>query len=235
MMGYCPRPKSFDNYQIATTSEQFFIHLPPASVEVCEYRDHRFLNLSHVYGGPVSAAVIEELAFYGIQVILAYGLAGAIDSHLKMGDYYLIESARVGDGTSVHYTKDKEVAANGDLSKLLLSTAAATGFEKINPVKVFTNDAIYRESEALLALAKRDHCDIINCDSSHLFAVSKSVGIKSVQCGVISDANSEETNWSTSLNVMLSDGPQSVDSPIKRLEPLIEFYIKSLLPKLGPL
>jgi hypothetical protein len=43
-------------------------------------------------------------------------------------------------------------------------------------------------------------------DSSHLFAVSQAVGIRTTQCGVISDVSmSDGDEWDSTLSVMLSD------------------------------
>jgi hypothetical protein len=54
-------------------------------------------------------------------------------------------------------------------------------------VQAMTTDAIYREYDQDLEYAKERGCDIVNCDSSHLFAVSRDVGISSTECGVLSD------------------------------------------------
>jgi uridine phosphorylase len=74
-------------------------------VEICQFRDIPFHSLTHVYGGPVSVATIEELAYYEIQYVLAHGLAGGFGTrNLKMGDYYIVEKALVCDDTTMHYT-----------------------------------------------------------------------------------------------------------------------------------
>ena len=80
LVGYCPRPRSLDKYQPRDTTDQYFIHVPPANVQICRYPSEEFLSITHVYGGPVSAALIEELAYYGITYVLACRQAVALGS-----------------------------------------------------------------------------------------------------------------------------------------------------------
>jgi hypothetical protein len=63
LVGYCPRPRSLDKYQPCHTTDQYFIHVPPASVQICSCHGEEFLSITPVYGGPVSSALIEELAY----------------------------------------------------------------------------------------------------------------------------------------------------------------------------
>jgi len=63
LVGYCPRPRSLDKYQPRHTTDQYFIHVPPASVQIGSCHGEEFLSITHVYGGPVSSALIEELAY----------------------------------------------------------------------------------------------------------------------------------------------------------------------------
>ena len=57
-------------------------------MQIGSYHGEEFLSVTHVYGGPVSSALIEELAYYGITYVLAYGLAGGLGTKpLKMGDF----------------------------------------------------------------------------------------------------------------------------------------------------
>ena len=113
--------------------------------------------------GPSVDSTVEELAFYGIDYILAYGLAGGLGTkNLKMGDFYLVESAFVGDGTTPHYTDDAVVNANGGLTATIWELWQAAGYAPMNAVRAFTGDAIYREDNAFLEAARQKGCDIVN-------------------------------------------------------------------------
>ena len=166
LVGYCPRPRCLDRYQPRHTTDQYFIHVPPASVQIGSYHGVEFLSITHVYGGPVSSALIEELAYYGITHVLAYGLAGGLGTKpLKMGDFYLVERALALDGTTPHYTAEQVIAADEFLSLKIKELAGRTGFPNLTPVQAMTADAIYREYDADLSAAKANGCDIVNCDS----------------------------------------------------------------------
>lgn len=78
LVGYCPPPPAFGRYARERVRDQHFIHLSLDSVRIVSHDGLRLLSLVHVYGGPVSSATVEELAYYGIDHVLAYGLAGSL-------------------------------------------------------------------------------------------------------------------------------------------------------------
>jgi len=79
----------------------------PNSVRILHHGGRRALSLAHVYGGPVSSATAEELAYFGITHILAYGLAGGLGTKgIAMGDFYLVTEAWAFDGTTPHYSSE---------------------------------------------------------------------------------------------------------------------------------
>lgn len=235
LVGYCPPPKALLKYAPMETSEQYFIHMSPASVQIGEYQGIKFLSLFHVYGGPVSSALVEELAYYGIEYILAYGLAGGLGTKgLKMGDYYLINTAHVKDGTTPHYTKESLVDSSHHLNEVLLELAQSNSeLSSMQCVKAVTDDAIYREYESELQEAIALGCDIVNCDSTHLFAACNTTGIATTECGVISDvANSHDSQWESTLSGILTETNGNEINPLERVGNIVEFYVETLLPKL---
>ena len=234
LVGFCPRPDSLDKYDPRDTVDQYFIHVPPANVQICHQGSLGFLSISHVYGGPVASALIEELAFYGIKTVLAYGLAGGLGTQdLKMGDFYLVEKALAMDGTTPHYTDARMIPSDEGLKAVILQRAGKTIRPDMIPVQALTSDAIYREFDQNLEYAWEQGCDIVNCDSSHLFAVSRDVGIKTTQCGVISDvAQPGDEEWESTLSVMLSAKEDGESDPLERVGSLIQFYVEELMPEL---
>lgn len=237
LLGYCPEPSVFKKYNSISTDDQYFIHVSPYSVKKCSYKNIEFLSLFHVYGGPVSASTIEELAYFGFDYILAYGLAGGLGTQdLKMGDFYLVESACVFDGTTPHYTKDFIVKSDDLLKSKILSLSKQTDIKNIKSVRAITGDAIYREDDKLLKSAKESGCDIVNLDSSHLFAVSlnnhENKKIKTIECGVISDVTGEYINdWDSTLSVMLASQKNSNQlNPLELTGKIVEFYVERLAP-----
>jgi uridine phosphorylase len=193
-----------------------------------------FLSITHVYGGPVSSALMEELAYYEIKYVLAYGLAGGLGTkNQKMGDFYIVENALALDGTTPHYTNDRLISSDGFLNFRIRELAKKTGLPEMMPLQAATADAIYREYDQYLDYARENGCDIVNCDSSHLFAVSRDVGIRSTECGVISDvAKSKGEEWQSTLSVMLSSNEEGAQDPLVSVGRIAGFYVEVLMPEL---
>lgn len=172
LMGFCPPPEIFASYERERVRDQHFIHLSPDSVRIVRQGGQRVLSLAHVYGGPVGSAMVEELAYYGVEVILAYGLAGGLgvgDAQgrpLGMCDFYLVQDALARDGTTPHYSNAPVIAADAGLVER--TGAVWTGPGRLHPVRAATNDAIYRESNAMLDRFRVAGCHVVNLDSAHL-------------------------------------------------------------------
>jgi hypothetical protein len=239
LIGYCPPPSALEKYNPTPTDNQYFIHVSPDSVKRLSYEGRYFLSLVHIYGGPVSASTVEELAYYDFDYILAYGLAGGLGTKdLRMSDFYLVDRALVADGTTPHYTKDPVIASDRYLKAKILELCQDTDLRKICPVKAVTGDAIYREDAKFLKSARKKRCDIVNLDSSHLFAVSKfnsdEKTIKTIECGVISDVTGGSTNhgWESLLSVILSSQGSGGLNPLELTGKIVEFYIERLAPVL---
>ncbi|MEQ1953082.1 hypothetical protein [Mesorhizobium sp. CN2-181] len=236
LVGYCPPPAALDRYSPQRVDDQHFIHVSPDSVRILTHEGQRFLSLAHVYGGPVSSATVEELAFYGIDTILAYGLAGGLGTKgLAMGDFYLVEDAFAADGTTPHYSREKVIVADRSLREAVLSLWPAKA--AMTPVRAATGDAIYREDDAMLEGVIREGCDIVNLDSAHLYAAarvnSEGRAMRSIQCGVISDviALGPDTPSESTLSAMLVKGSDGLN-PLERTGEIVSFYIERLAAEL---
>ena len=239
LVGFCPPPAVFGDYLRERLRDQHFIHLAPESVRILSYGGLKVLSLAHVYGGPVASATVEELAFYGVDVVLAYGLAGGLGvgavtgQALGMGDFYLVQDALAQDGTTPHYTVAPVISADPDLVHRV--TDGWTGPEPIRPVRAATNDVIYRESNAMLDRFRAAGCHVVNLDSAHLYAASlvNSVGrrLRTIQCGVVSDVIARDGQSQSALAAMLASGVDGVN-PLEKTGEIVRFYIETLAPRL---
>ncbi len=239
LVGYCPPPHILEKYAPTRTTEQYFIHVSPDSVKRLSHNGINFLSLVHVYGGPVSASTVDELAYYGFDYILAYGLAGGLGTKdLHMGDFYLVDTALVADGTTPHYTSDQIIAADPSLKTMIQQQWPGANLEAIHPVQAITGDAIYKEDNAFLEGARTQGCDIVNLDSSHLYAVSRwnseRKQIRTIECGVVSDVTggSADQGWDSTLAVMLSSQGGGALNPLELTGKIVTFYIEQLAPML---
>ena len=228
IIGYCPPPSSLAKYNPKDTSEQYFIHVTPESVKICSIGDTKFLSLYHVYGGAVSSATIEELGYYGIKYILAYGLAGGMGTKgLKIGDAFLIDTAYPKEGVSKFYTDNTNIAADKNLNDLVEELSSYPR------VKSGAVDVLYREYDHVIADMADQACDVVNCEASHIFAVANHVGIKATQCGVVTDMVElhEGDDWECDLSVMMSSNSKAA-SPLEKVNDIIQMYVEKVIPKL---
>lgn len=239
LMGFCPPPACLERYRPQRPTDQHFIHVSPDSVRILSHGGLRLLSLAHVYGGPVSSATVEELAYYGIDVILAYGLAGGLGTRdLKMGDTYLVADSLSADGTTRHYVAERIVAADEGLAATVHAAWSENRAARpMMPVRAATGDAIYREDDAMLDGFRRGGCDVVNLDSAHLYAVARRNAegrlLRAVQCGVISDViASERTGGAEStLSAMLAEGAEGLN-PMRRVDDIVGFYVERLAARL---
>lgn len=237
LLGYCPPPSALERYAPQRVEDQHFIHVSPDSVKLLTHGGRRFLSLAHVYGGPVSSATVEELAYYGIETILAYGLAGGLGTKgLAMGDFYIVQDAFAADGTTRHYTDETIVTSDKQLHEKALAFWPQTpGIKPIEPVRAATGDAIYRENDAMLEGFRRQDCDIVNLDTAHLYAVARENAarrtVAAIQCGVISDVVAADEEAESTLAIMLAKGAQGLN-PLERTGEIVTWFIETLAPAL---
>ncbi len=235
LVGYCPPPAIIESYRPERVAGQPFIHVSPDSVRILHHGGRRALSLAHVYGGPVSSATAEELAYFGITHILAYGLAGGLGTKgIAMGDFYLVTEAWAFDGTTPHYSSEALQSADAALAATIAGLWLGT---PLHPVRAATGDAIYREDDALLDTYRSRGCDIVNLDSAHLFAAARinSAGktVAAIQAGVISDVVSGASEHAESaLSAMLS-GETDGFNPLEKTGEIVRFYLETLLSRIG--
>lgn len=241
LVGFCPPPALLGQYVSEPMRDQHFIHVSPDSVRIVSAGGLRILSLAHVYGGPVSSATVEELAYYGVDYVLAYGLAGglgvgdATTERLDMGGFYVVESALAKDGTTPHYVSTPVVVADPDLRREAKIAWSQTRSEPLHPVRAATNDAIYRESDAMLDQFRGAGCHIVNLDSAHLYAASieNSEGrrLRTIQCGVVSDVVEASGHSESTLATMLAAGSTELN-PLALTGDIVRFYVETLAPLL---
>jgi len=167
--------------------ERIFSHLDGAHQFVARIGDSRILALECLYGGPLSATVVEELAHYGIKKVIGYGYAGSLTRDVPVGRIVLADAAIVSDGTSREYLPDTRVVhPDSELVRHLCECAVKSNVA-VHRGTVWTTDAIYREYPERIAQWRRAGAEVVNMDTAHFYAVSQVVGIAAVYACVVSD------------------------------------------------
>ncbi|MCH9812146.1 hypothetical protein K0U07_05245 [bacterium] len=231
VIGYCPSPSILEKYDLQDTKEQYFLHLSPDSVKIGTFGGTKFLCLYHVYGACISAALVEELAYYGIDTILAYGFAGGMGTKgLKVGDPFLIKSAYAFEGCSKYYTDQIIIPSDQKLNEVVEQR-----WEGIVGVQAAAVDVIYREYPWVIEDIAQHACDVVNCEASHLFAVAREVGIKAIQCGVVTDVFkvNQSDEFEETLSQMLSSEGSSGNNPLVAVNGVVQFLVEEVMPNIS--
>lgn len=148
--------------------------------------DRKVLMVDCVYGGPVCATVIEEMAYLGVKYVIGYGYSGSLREEFIPGSIVLESSGFVSDGTSREYSRLSEVKANKHLMTQYNKLDASLR-DGVLEGKTWTTDAIYREYPSKIQSWLKAGADFVNMDTSHFYAVSSAVGIEALCFSLISD------------------------------------------------
>ncbi len=147
------------------------------------------------WGGPQAAIVVEDLACLGVDHIIGFGAAGSISRDLPKYSHIVATTGLVTDGTSRGYTRDREV--NADAGLLAMVNGMSGLRRPIVPVKIATVDALYQETEAAVRQWASLGARAINMETTPLYAVSRSRGVRSLWLGYVSDCLTSDAwdNW----------------------------------------
>jgi uridine phosphorylase len=122
-------------------------------------------------GGPLAAALMEEVVAKGGRKLIFFGSCGVLDSSLAAGRFIVPTQAYRDEGTSYHY------APAGDW--IDIDTAARLG-EIMSDIgvqfvagRVWTTDALYRETRGNAQKRRDDGCIAVDMECASLAAVSR--------------------------------------------------------------
>ncbi len=151
-----------------------------------------------VWGGPVTAILLEELACLGVNTAIGFGAAGSLVSAAHIGRVLLAERAAACDGTSREYTNEPWVAPDLELLALAEQLAVEEG---VSPLRgaVWTTDALYQERPSRVSRWRAEGADVVNLETGPFYAVAATLGIRAVYLGLVTDYVSEEQGWQDNL------------------------------------
>ena len=140
--------------------------------EACHSGKTVGLFLSRV-GAPACAAGLEEVIAMGAKKLVLFGCCGVLDQE-TVGDKVIIPSSAVRDeGTSYHYLPASEEIQADPRSVGMLKSC----FERLNVPctvgKVWTSDAIYRETRSQIAARKAQGCLAVEMECAAALAVAQ--------------------------------------------------------------
>lgn len=173
-----------------------------------EYADKKMgLFLSRV-GAPACAAGLEEIIALGAKKLVQFGCCGILNRSAADGKIIIPSSAVRDEGTSYHYCPESE-EISGDYG----SNDIAVRYLKQHNIpyavgKVWTTDAIYRETAELIEERKKQGCIAVEMECSASLAVAKFRNIPIIQFFYGAD-NLDSDTWEirdlTDYGLSLSD------------------------------
>ncbi|HIV63173.1 MAG TPA: nucleoside phosphorylase [Firmicutes bacterium] len=142
-------------------------------VYLAEYKGEKIaLFLSRV-GAPACAAGLEEIIAMGARKIVLFGCCGVLNEAATKGKIILPSSAVRDEGTSQYYfPPGEEIAADEKCLRTAEEFFRARGVPFVTG-KVWTSDAIYRETPGLIAKRKEQGCLGVEMECAAATAVAK--------------------------------------------------------------
>lgn len=138
------------------------------------------LFLSRV-GAPACAAGLEEIIALGAKKVIQFGCCGILNQSIADGKIIIPSSAVRDEGTSYHYVSgSEEISADNLSNEIAVQYLKRTNIPYIVG-KVWTTDAIYRETPEAIAERKKQGCIAVEMECSASLAVAKFRNIPIIQ------------------------------------------------------
>ena len=124
-------------------------------------------------GSAGSAGLLEELIASGFEKFIVCGGAGVLQKDIQVGHLVLPYSAIRDEGLSYHYIKpSREIECNPTVLKTIEEILNQDNIPYIK-AKTWTTDALYRETDAKIALRVSEGCVTVEMEAAAFFAVAK--------------------------------------------------------------
>ena len=159
-------------------------------------------------GAPACAACLEELIALGAKKVVQFGCCGVLNQPAADGKIIVPSSAVRDEGTSYHYVSGSE-----EISADASSNDIAVRYLKKHKIpytvgKIWTTDAIYRETPEAIEERKKQGCIAVEMECSATLAVARFRNIPIMQFFYGAD-NLDSDQWEirdlTDYGLSLSD------------------------------
>lgn len=137
------------------------------------YKGRDFAFCLSLVGAPACVCGFEELIALGAKKFIFFGSCGVLDDQ-KVQQNIIIPTAAVRDeGTSYHYiAPSQELTPDPESAEILKCCLTRCGYPYTSG-KIWTTDAIYRETADAIAERKNSGCIAVDMEYSALLAAAK--------------------------------------------------------------
>jgi len=143
-------------------------------------------------GGPIVGILLEELTAFGIKKYISIGVAGSLQTNLKLGSIIVCDKAIRDEGVSHHYLPPEKYAYPSEsLTNRIENAIKGLSIEYIRGT-TWTVDTPYRETNAEVKHYQKEGVLTVEMEAASLFAVAQYLGVEAGVVLTISDYLSEE-------------------------------------------
>ena len=147
----------------------------PIPIWKFEVRGQAMAYYQSPIGGSAAASVLEEVIAMGARKLLFFGSAGSLDQKLTSGHLIVPTAAYRDEGTSYHYAPPSDYIEVKTAARLItILDELKVPFRK---AKVWTTDAVYRETREAMERRKAEGCAAVEMESASLTACGDFRGV----------------------------------------------------------
>lgn len=144
-------------------------------------------------GGPACAIGMEEVISRGASTLLMFGSCGVLAEEIAAWNLIIPTAALRDEGVSYHYLPaSDQVEQASDVVDILCKVMKSHG-EATYRGKVWTTDAIYRETVAKMQRRKEQGCIAVDMECASALAVARFRGVKFGQFFYTEDLLTEDS------------------------------------------
>ena len=144
-------------------------------------------------GAPACVINLDEVISRGAKTVMMFGSCGVLAEDIPKWGIIVPTAALRDEGVSYHYLPASDEVSFGEVTDLVKDTLELAG-EAVRVGKVWTTDAIYRETAVKMAKRKEQGCIAVDMESASALSVCKFRGVNFGQFFYTEDVLTED-NW----------------------------------------
>jgi uridine phosphorylase len=152
--------------------------------------EYEGMKITTINGGRFSAdtAITTEVVCNAeIKNIIRIGTCGALDEKMQIGDLIVVDSVIRGDGVTPYYVDEKFITTpDKKLTNTLIEIAKGMG-SQVYTGKVWTTDALLRETREVVEAKRKQGAIAVDMVSSCLLTISQLYNVKAASILAVSD------------------------------------------------
>jgi uridine phosphorylase len=152
--------------------------------------EYEGIKITTINGGRFSAdtAITTEVVCNAeIKNIIRIGTCGALNEKMQIGDLIVVDGVIRGDGVTPYYVDEKFITTpDKKLTDTLIEVAKGMG-SQVYTGKVWTTDAILRETREVVETKRKEGAIAVDMVSSCLLTISQLYNVKAASILAVSD------------------------------------------------